>query len=154
MRILVASDSHGRDGRIYDMLLAQTEATHLLFLGDGIRDLEEWQGAFPQVTVYAVRGNNDYGCSHVPTVRDVKIGGKRILMVHGHEQRVKYTTDRLIEMASHVGAEIVVYGHTHSAEMTYHDGLYIVNPGSLGYSGTYATLDIVGNGVLMNIVSL
>ena len=47
-----------------------------------------------------------------------------------------------------------MFGHTHVPCEEYVDGLYLFNPGSLGYEGTYGYIDIVGGGIRTAVVKL
>ena len=50
----------------------------------------------------------------------------------------------------------MLFGHTHQALTEYHDGLYLMNPGSChGYYATYGYIDITDKGdIVTNIVRL
>ena len=156
MRILVASDTHGRKRALYDLLYMHKEADWLLFLGDGIRDVEEILEQFPAISRRMVRGNNDWWktMEDIPLVWQGEMGGKRIFMTHGHMQEVKFGEERLLNAAHASRADILLYGHTHSAVNRYENGMYILNPGSLGYDGTYGIIDILPGGISTNIASL
>ena len=85
-------------------------------------------------------------------------GGKTQLFLglvgaHGHAEHVKYGTDELICRARQEGADIVLYGHTHSGVTAYDDGLYIMNPGSIR-DGHYGMIDIVPGGIMLNEAKL
>jgi len=155
MRILVISDSHGRTARVRDVLERHREANYLLFLGDGVRDVEKCIDEFPTVTCMMVRGNCDSAfLTDIPLLREETLGGKHILMTHGHMQQVKFGEEKVLNTAGAVGADILLYGHTHRSTARYIDGLHVLNPGSLGYDGTYGIVDITPYGVLTNIASL
>ena len=83
----------------------------------------------------------------------VTLGGKKIYCTHGHAEHVKYGTDELICRARQEGADIVLYGHTHSGVTAYDDGLYIMNPGSIR-DGHYGMIDIVPGGIMLNEAKL
>ena len=53
-------------------------------------------------------------------------------------------------------ADVLLFGHTHRAEITWDDGLLLFNPGSLsgGADSTYGTLDITPAGIVPNILRL
>ena len=53
-------------------------------------------------------------------------------------------------------ADILLYGHTHTAFNEYDDGLYIMNPGHCsGYGASYGYIDITDKGdIVTNIVRL
>lgn len=156
MRALVVSDIHGRSNRLREVLTMHPEANYLLFLGDGVRDVEKCIDDFPNVTCYMVRGNCDSAMlDAVPQIRCETIGGKHVLMTHGHMQQVKFGEEKVLNAAGVFGADILLYGHTHRPVDRYFDDLYVLNPGSLGYDGTYGIIDITQSGaVLTNIASL
>ena len=61
-KLLVLSDSHGARGAIERILnKEQNNVDAVIFLGDGLRDLEQALAFFPHLRVYSVAGNCDYG---------------------------------------------------------------------------------------------
>lgn len=156
MRILVFSDSHGRGNRVEAAIIEQPQAEHIFFLGDRCSDIEHLPELYPDKKFYTVYGNCDMRFGG-DTVKMENIGGHKILYTHGHEFSVKSGTERLISYARNVGADIVLYGHTHVAETRYSDGLHIINPGSIGKGAgfdSYAFLDIEKSGVRPVIVRI
>ncbi len=153
MRILVVSDVHGRVDRLYEAIEQQPTARDVIFLGDGIRQAEDAADRYPDRTFYMVPGNCDFGSQLIP-VRQESFGGKRFYFTHGHHHNVKYTLYRLEMAAREAGADIALFGHTHVPCEEYVDGLYLFNPGSLGYEGTYGYVDIVSGGIRTGIVHL
>ena len=153
MRILVLSDSHGMPSRILDAVEAHPEAEALIFLGDGERDLDTVESYYYSLpNVIKVAGNCDFSSS-LPLLRVVTLGGKKIYCTHGHAEHVKYDTDELLLRARQEGADIVLYGHTHTGVTCYDDGLYIMNPGSIR-DGHYGMIDIVPGGIMLNEAKL
>ena len=149
MRILVLSDSHGRIGALIDVLLAYPESTPVLFLGDGIRDAEEAAQIAVGRPLYMVRGNNDFSAGGlVPETQELVLGGKRLFLTHGHRFGVKSGLDRVVAEARRRGADVLLYGHTHVPFIGYENGLHILCPGSLRYSGSYGLLDITPAGIV------
>ena len=64
------------------------------------------------------------------------IGGVSVYMTHGHRHQVKLSTGILLKDARAAKADIVLYGHTHTAGCHREDdGLWVMNPGSCGYFG-------------------
>ncbi len=154
MRILVISDSHGRSSYIESAIEAQPEAKHIFFLGDKLCDINYLPEIYSDRTFYTVPGNCDFGVFE-PTTRTVTLDGRKILYTHGHEFSVKSGTERLKSYARARGADIVLYGHTHVSETVYEDGIYVVNPGSLGrgqYFNSYAVIDLEKSGVFPIVV--
>ena len=151
MRILVLSDSHGMPSRILDAVEAHPEAKTLIFLGE--RDLDTVESYYHSLpNVIKVAGNCDFS-SDLPLLRVVTLGGKKIYCTHGHAEHVKYGTDELLLRARQEGADIVLYGHTHTGVTCYDDGLYIMNPGSIR-DGHYGMIDIVPGGIMLNEAKL
>ncbi len=153
MRILVVSDIHGNGRALAKAVEQQPEARTVLFLGDGLRQAEDAADRYPDRTFYMVPGNCDLA-STLPPVRQETFGGRRFYFTHGHVYDVKYGLYRLEMAARQAEAQVVLFGHTHSPFEDYVDGLYMLNPGSLGYGGTYGYVDVTPGGVMTGIVSL
>ena len=151
MRILVISDSHGRTSKIEQAIESQSEAKHIFFLGDCVRDIEDYPFIYPDRTFHIVSGNCDFG-SLCKSEDSVVLGGKKILFTHGHHLSVKGGIARLRQTAKQQGADIVLFGHTHIATKEYADGIHFVNPGSLSSARegrcSYAVIDIESNGIM------
>lgn len=145
MKICVCSDSHGNTAHL-EKIIAWEKPDLLLFLGDGLRDLDGLDFP-PGCVVYRVRGNCDF-ISSEPELRLLTVEKHRILMVHGHRLGVKNDLLRLGLMASQQKADIVVYGHTHvPAAQQEGDRLYLC-PGSVGgAAGAYLMLKFADGGV-------
>ena len=128
MKICVCSDSHGNWYGLQDLIDLE-RPRYLYFLGDGERDWRQvnlpWDTAFA-----AVCGNCDF-LSMEPPFRKFELGGKKIYMTHGHLYGAKQGLQGLAQQARQCDADIVLYGHTHSAE-TAAGGKYL-----LSLSGKY-----------------
>lgn len=148
MRLLVTSDTHGRAEALRLAIEQQPDARDVIFLGDGVRDCEEVMPAFPDRRFYMVRGNNDWSC---PLIGEERFGGVVTVFFHGHVQRVKYGLLQAVYTARERGAKLLLFGHTHEPLSAYDDGLHILNPGSLGYGGTYGIVDITPGGIFTDI---
>jgi putative phosphoesterase len=156
MRILVISDTHGRQSVIEKAIEAQKEARHIFFLGDCLSDIEDLQYIYTDRIFHTVCGNCDYGSMQKAADLAV-INGVKILFTHGHAYSVKGGLTRLKERALAEGATLALYGHTHVANIQYEDGVYFVNPGSPtcpreGRPG-YAVVDIVEEGIMPVIIN-
>ena len=137
-KLLVLSDSHGGRTAIERVLMKESKNIDaLIFLGDGLRDLELTLTLYPKLRAYSVAGNCDYGALE-PTDGLAAFDGVVIFYTHGHMYGVKYDLDTLADAASARGAEVALFGHTH-------------NPGSCGrcYTGpdTYGILTLDGGKV-------
>ena len=153
MRVLVVSDVHGKLNLLREAIEAQPSARDVIFLGDGLRQVEDVMDLYPDRTFYTVPGNCDFGAKGIP-VRQETFGGKRFYFTHGHLHDVKYTLYRLDMAAREAGADIALFGHTHNPYEEYADGMYLFNPGSLGYDYSYGYVDIVGGGIRTAVVKL
>ena len=161
MEFLIFSDSHGRVENIQTAIERQVKTPDaILFLGDGARDLDRlWVCDIP---VWAVRGNCDWSSSDLAdkTERLLYLEGHTLLLTHGHEWGVKGGMGALIAHAADVGADIVLFGHTHMPTLqtvaagerigktTLSRPMYLFNPGSIGYEGSFGTLTFKGETVL------
>jgi putative phosphoesterase len=124
------------------LALGQEQPDAMLFLGDGERDLAAVYRRFPDLPVYAVRGNCDY-YSDLPQWLTCELDGIPVLFTHGHLFGVKYDLIELEDAARSVGARIVLFGHTHEAYLREDEALTVLNPGSIGDYGahTYAVIE-------------
>ena len=157
MRIVVVSDTHGNTRRLQEVLAQQHEADMFIHLGDGAWDVDEVSSLRPARPFLRVSGNCDFGSSF-PSEGETVAGGKRIFYTHGHLYYVKFGMARITQEAVGRGADILLFGHTHVPVAEYADGLYIMNPGSLGHpdggNPTYGVIDITPAGVVPHIVEV
>ena len=133
LRILIMSDSHGRNENV-ELAIAQVreeigEFQMLIHLGDvgDARELESLAG----VPCYIVRGNTDYDAKLL-NANVIEAGGHRIFATHGHLYQVDMRLDLLRFAALENDCDIAMYGHTHVPylEEDPDDGT-ILNPGSI-----------------------
>ncbi len=166
MTILVLSDTHGREDRVDRVLDMHRGVDMVLFLGDGLKDMRGKEHNHRGGDFAAVSGNCD--CFSIsfsekyPTEHLVRVGEYTILMMHGHTRGVKHGTSAAEEYAASIGADILLYGHTHIAEERYmpegdmagsivlEKPLRVFNPGSLGYDSSFGLIQIRGKDILMS----
>lgn len=144
MKVCVFSDSHGYAGNMIAAI--ELENPDLcFFLGDGKRDIAKVSERFPDLPVYAVRGNCDFR-SNMSSSLCCAAGGVTIFATHGHMSNVKYENDldTLTYQALQAGADVALFGHTHSQHLSKNNGVMLLNPGSAGrgYYPGYAVLTI------------
>ena len=139
----VVSDSHGDRDRLSNIMMAleYKKAEGVIHLGDGFRDMEPFEKAFPQV--WQVAGNCDF-CS-AGRQELIRLSGMPVLITHGHGYMVKSTLDLLCDEAVSLGARAALFGHTHEPFTEYRNGVLLLNPGS-AREGRYAVLRIPDNG--------
>jgi hypothetical protein len=144
MKILVLSDSHGDTRRLDAALEQNADAAAAFFLGDGVRDIEWLEDAYPKLPMYVVRGNCDF-TSPYPVEGMVPFGGKNIFYTHGHLYNVKNSLDSLWQTAKARGADVALFGHTHKPLVKTVGGVLLFNPGAVGdygLSGSYGLLTL------------
>ena len=112
-KLLVLSDSHGARDAIKRILnKEQNNVDAVIFLGDGLRDLEQALAFFPHLRVYSVAGNCDYGALE-PLDGLAGFDQTVVFYTHGHMYGVKYDLDTLADAAAARGAEVALFGHSH-----------------------------------------
>ena len=113
-KLLVLSDSHGGRAAIERVLLKENaNIDALVFLGDGLRDLEQALTPYPRLRAYSVAGNCDYGALE-PMDGLAAFDQTIVFYTHGHMYGVKYDLDTLTDAAAARGAEVAMFGHTHA----------------------------------------
>ena len=132
-KIIILSDTHGNRADILKMQGLLNEADHILFAGDGAMDLNTLPREIYN-KVIAVCGNCD-ACA-LEKERVIEIEALKILLTHGDLYGAKQGLDRLYYRAKELGADIVVYGHTHFAAVTTEDDILFINPGNLSKFST------------------
>lgn len=142
MKILVLSDSHRTTGYM-QAAIEQEQPHHVIHLGDHCRDAEELQRLYPMLPILSVRGN----CDHDLTCREsavVEFDGFRFFIAHGHRYGVKQSLLPFELAAREVGANVALFGHTHQGYCDFYNGLWLMNPGSCGYSArpSYGVVEI------------
>lgn len=156
MRIGVISDTHGDQVAIRQILKSATHIDMWLHAGDCSQDAEYLAGLIT-IPVIAVKGNCD---GHVAASLDevVTIAGQKVWITHGHRYGVKRGIQELVQISKENAIQIVIYGHTHIPDNSWHDGIFIFNPGSAnccyGSRGTYGIIEIHNTQILGNIIEL
>jgi len=145
VRLLILSDSHNAAGNFIWAIENEPRAEKIIFLGDGLSDAAEASDETGR-SIICVRGNCDF-FSREPDEDIITAGGTKIFLTHGHLYSVKHSLSQLTARARGLGANIALFGHTHSPLIDYDDGLYLFNPGSLR-GGSYGVIDITSAGIV------
>ena len=153
MRIVVVSDSHKDFYSLQKAVLSQSSAEVVVFCGDGNEDMDTLAVTIPDKMIISVRGNCDW-CSEKRYSEQITLENKHIFVTHGHLFGVKSGYSQIINQAHLLDTDILLFGHTHVPYTAYDDGMYIMNPGSIGYTGTYGIVDITPSGIMTNIIKL
>ena len=142
--LLVVSDTHGNTEGLHALGALIAENDYVVHLGDGVNDMRTIRGTYPE-KVYACSGNCDM-VSYLPTDGILDVENVRIFYCHGHKYGVKTDLNLLVQAAKQRDCSVVLYGHTHRAEICEIDGVTLINPGSLkrsvGKGGSYCYLVI------------
>lgn len=171
MKILVLSDTHGAMRKSFEIVqkLKEDENIDLMIhLGDLVHDGREIGERF-NIPSIIVRGNNDFNCK-VSTLdfnggekfiekededawyKVVNTDAGKILISHGHREKVDLTLNNIIYKAEEHGCIGVCFGHTHTAINENIGDMLILNPGSLSLprdskQGSYAILEATERGI-------
>lgn len=149
-KILVLSDSHA-SMRLMRLAVKILKPDAIVHLGDYFDDGTILAEENPQIPVHQVPGNCDrYRCPDWAVQRlCYDVCGVRLFMAHGHNHGVKTSPGRLTAEARVMGAQAALYGHTHVADCRLEDGMWILNPGSCGGSGTVGLIE-TGEGKILS----
>jgi putative phosphoesterase len=157
MRIVVLSDTHGRFSAFENIVNANTEAELFIHLGDNEKEVDKMRLMYSEIKLLNVAGNCDF-YSPSPIEAEIICEDKRIFYTHGHTYNVKHSTDHIVFKAKQKKADILLFGHTHTAYTSYDDGLYIMNPGSPSSPRegrpSYGVIDITKAGIFLNIINI
>lgn len=129
MKILIVSDTHGRDHYLLRALERVSPIDLLIHLGD-FEGSEEYIQSIAPCPVEMVSGNNDF-FNGLPREKVIRIGTYTVMLTHGHRYGVNYNTSSIREAAKMNHANIVLFGHTHVPMIDLKESIWAVNPGSL-----------------------
>lgn len=155
MRILVISDTHGNLPLALKACDMAEPFNVLIHLGDGGEDAALLKSV-QEINVIHVAGNCDLG-SNSPREMLWECEGKKLLLVHGDVYGVKNGLGRLERRANEVGADAVLFGHTHCATITTLSGILAVNPGTLMRASqhtTFAILEMTSQGITADLFDI
>lgn len=136
-RILVFSDSHASTGRMHRIIRDMKDVDGVIHLGDINRDIQFLEDNFPEIPIYGIQGNNDHTGLY-PDEKLLTIDGKKIFITHGHGYLSGFDPSRMKSLPATQEAELILYGHTHVAEVEHFDGKILANPGSISRPRTGA----------------
>ncbi|HEY8891272.1 MAG TPA: metallophosphoesterase [Clostridium sp.] len=128
MRIGVISDTHRIISSIERLEDEIKGLDVLIHLGDNVDDILIIKKYF-KGNIINVKGNCDFS-TNTPNDRVEEICGKKFFITHGHRYGVKENLLQLRYKALETGSDIVLYGHTHIAQINFDGGIWYINPGS------------------------
>ncbi len=146
VKAAVFSDTHGSVAG----MAAKVEEIRpdlIIHLGDLVRDTRILRERFPEIPLYAVCGNCDYGASE-PEEGVLSLGPVKAFLTHGHRYNVRGGVDSLVYAAQEQDCQLALYGHTHEADFQELGGVKVVNPGSagMGRKRSWALITVFENG--------
>ena len=151
MKVLIVSDTHGREDNLEKVLEKESPIDAMVHLGD-VEGSEDYIRILTDAPVYMVAGNNDF-FSSLPREKEIMAGNYRVFMTHGHYYYVGSGIEDLKREALARGADVAMFGHTHIPLIEYGDGIVVMNPGSISYPRqegkrpSYILMDIDKKGV-------
>lgn len=130
MKILLVSDTHGRDERLEEVLKLE-KPDFLCHMGD-LEGSEDHIRVITKCPLAMVSGNNDFWTDLNPEVT-FELHGFRIFMTHGHYYYAHLGNEQLKSAGRRNGANIVLFGHTHRPTLEFDKDIIVANPGSLTF---------------------
>jgi len=155
LRIVVFSDSHGSLNFARKALKDSGRVDLILHAGDHYRDGFEL-AAEAGLPVQAVLGNCDR-FDEGPAEVFLETKGGVILMVHGHAGGAAgRRLEEVLVLVRECKAKLVVFGHTHMANIIKESGVLFFNPGSISCPRdrerpSYGILEVKGKGIIPSI---
>ena len=131
MKVLIVSDTHGRDENLEEAVLREAPFDYLIHCGD-VEGREIFIEALAECPCIIVAGNNDF-FTDLSHEEEITLEGHKMLVTHGHYYFVSRNHDRLVEKAREDNCQNAMYGHTHTPVIEEEDGILVINPGSLTY---------------------
>lgn len=150
MRILIVSDTHGRNSGYLEVLEKHEKMDMVIHCGD-VEGSEYLIAEAAGCKSVIVQGNNDF-FSDLPSETIVQLGNYKALVTHGHRYYVSMGYEHLVREAKKRHLDVVIYGHTHRPVIAREDGILVINPGSLTYPRqegrqcTYIIMEITEDG--------
>lgn len=149
MRYLIVSDIHGAIEQ-----LPQIEKFAVADINICLGDTEVADDHPSLANFICVKGNNDY-FSKFPLQTKFELDNFNFLLVHGHYQSVYFDRTALSYEMSEVGANIGLYGHTHTPNVEIIGDHLLICPGSTSMprrykKPTFVIMTIDGDDIYIN----
>lgn len=129
MKIVVISDTHGNNKDVIEKISENKKPDLIFHLGDYVEDGIKISKVFG-IKAIIVRGNGDMGLTKYNEDELIEIKGKKIFLTHGHKYNVSNGLTNLYYKALELGADVVLFGHTHIPINIKENGIIMMNPGS------------------------
>lgn len=147
MKILVYSDSHGEISNIVE-IYEKEKPDFIISAGDHSEDFRDFSLSYRDLALEykVVKGNCDHFDKDHGEEEIFQIEGKKFFLTHGHLYGVKGSLNHLKIRSQEVGADFVIYGHTHIPLYEKYGNCEYFNPGALK-DGKYGIIEIEGDKV-------
>ena len=130
MKVLIVSDTHGRDENLEIAINREAPFDMLVHCGD-VEGREFYIEALAECPCSIVSGNNDF-FSDLPREDVIEVEGNKILVTHGHSTVYPWPLISWQKLPAQ-GMQCGFFGHIHVPVVEKEAGVLLVNPGSLAY---------------------
>ena len=117
-RILVVSDSHGRDENVQAAVDAAGRINAMIHLGDVGPNYQMVAQMARGVSAYIVRGNCD-STSELMDRNIISVAGHNIYATHGHRQQVNYDLEHISIAGLTMDVDFFIVGEVKGTEAVY-----------------------------------
>ncbi|HOO28925.1 MAG TPA: metallophosphoesterase [Lachnospiraceae bacterium] len=131
MKILIVSDTHRQNGKLWKVIDKVKPIDMLIHCGDVEGDDKEIEMR-AECPIHVVAGNNDIYYD-LDDEQEFLLGRYKVLLVHGHRHHIYAGVASLFHLAKERGVDIVMFGHLHVPMLEQKNGITVLNPGSLTY---------------------
>lgn len=127
MKIGILSDTHNIKECIDKTIPYLKDCDLIIHAGDNFAD-SKYIHSITKIGIMAVKGNCDFDNVEDELLFDIE--NKLIFLCHGDKYNVKYGLENIEAKAKSVGADIVIFGHSHTPLNLKKDNILYLNPGS------------------------
>ena len=127
MLVGIVSDTHGDKDAITKVINVLKDCDLIIHAGDNFIDGIAIHKAMDK-PVFGVVGNCDFEACEEEL--ELEIESFKFYITHGHLYKVKTSIEFLEKQAQKLDAKVVIYGHSHEANILLKDEILYINPGS------------------------
>lgn len=127
MKIGILSDTHNIKECIDKTIPYLKDCDLIIHAGDNFAD-SKYIHSITKIGIMAVKGNCDFDNVEDELLFDIE--NKLIFLCHGDKYNVKHGLENIEAKAKSVGADIVIFGHSHTPLNLKKDNILYLNPGS------------------------
>ncbi|OPJ56309.1 metallophosphoesterase family protein [Alkalithermobacter paradoxus] len=156
MKVGILGDTHKNMRYIDEAIQYLKECDLILHTGDNFID-SKYIYKMTGVQTLGVAGNCDFEDVEDEILFNIK--GYNVYLCHGHKHYVNSGIERIKQKAKDIGANIVVFGHTHEYMNHTEDDILFLNPASItsprgGSKRGFIIMDIESESVKVNKIIL